>query len=83
MLLPHPLTYPSTGPSYHNDTKFKPLRKDSLPVTLQLPRANFHRDDRREQPDQRRPLQVDSTWYSFDSYELSHRYTVNSSHNLI
>jgi len=36
------------GPFDHYDTESEPLRKDSLAITLQLPRTDFHRNDRRQ-----------------------------------
>jgi hypothetical protein len=45
-----PLT--RAGSLDHHDPKLESLREDPLPVTLQLPRTNLDRDDRREQPNQ-------------------------------
>ena len=33
------------GPSYHYDSKFEPLRKNSLPFPFKLFGSNFYRDD--------------------------------------
>ena len=60
------------GPFDHYDTKSEPLRKDSFALTLQLSGPDFHRDDRRQQPDQSRTLQADSNGYSAHSDEFSY-----------
>lgn len=41
-----------TGPPDYDDPKFEPLRKDSIPFTLELSRPNFYRDDGCQQSDQ-------------------------------
>ncbi|KAF8759970.1 CorA-like Mg2+ transporter protein [Rhizoctonia solani] len=70
---PNQLTRAATGPLDHNDPESEPLRKDPQPLSQQLPRADFHRDDGREQPDQRRALEAHCIGNRPDPYELGYR----------
>jgi magnesium transporter len=51
----------------------EPLREDSLAFSLKLPGANLNRNDRRQQPDQRRALKAHCPRYRPHSHELGHR----------
>ena len=57
----------------YDDPEFEPLREDPFSFTLQLPGSNLDRDDRREQPDQRRFVEVDRSRYGSYPYELGYR----------
>jgi len=72
-LVPGALSLRYPRPLDHDDPEFKPLRKDSFSFSLQLPRPNLNRDDRREQPDQRRLVEVDRAGYGAHPHELGHR----------
>ena len=49
-------TYVAAGPLDHHDPEFEPLREDSIPIALELPRTDFYRNDRCQQSDQRRSV---------------------------
>jgi hypothetical protein len=68
---PVPLRHPR--PPDHHDAELEPLREAPLAFPLQLPRADLHRDDRREQSDQQRAVATDRAWYGLDPYERDHR----------
>jgi hypothetical protein len=65
-------------PSDHDDTKLESLREDTLAHALELPRADQHRDDRREQPNQRGPIETHCTGYDSHPDEPHYRYRVSS-----
>jgi hypothetical protein len=71
----HPITDTCSplGSSHNDDPEPEPLRKDLIALALQLPRADIDRDDRREQPDQRRPVEADGARYGAHSHESGHR----------
>jgi hypothetical protein len=61
-------------PSHHDDPKPEPLREDPLAHAFELPRANQHRDDGREQPDQRGALKAHRARHNPHPDESHHRY---------
>lgn len=65
-----PLRYP--GPLDYHDAEPESLREDTLPIALELPRADLHRNDGGEQPDQRRPLQAHGARYRTRPDEPGH-----------
>ena len=60
-------------PLDHDDAKFESLREDLVAVALKLSRPDLHRDDGREQPDQRCALEAHRTRYRAHPDELGHR----------
>jgi hypothetical protein len=62
-------------PFDHNDPKPEPLRENFVAHALELPRPDQHRDDRREQPDQRGALKAHRAGYDPHPDEPYHRYS--------
>ncbi len=65
------LRYP--GSFDHHDPELEPLRKDSVEVSLELPRPNLDRNDRCQQPDQRRVSKL-TAWVLSSFHERHHRF---------